>query len=87
MSVLNDITNVESLGLNLGICMSASERITINYPLMERQKTKVIYYWLQRRDIVRHKQNEHPTLGALADAMRTLNPSLSDRIRLEHCWT
>ena len=60
MSVLDDITDVENLGLNLGIRMSALKRITISYPLMEKQKKKVIYYWLQRRDIVRHKQNEHP---------------------------
>ena len=85
MSVLNDITNVERLGLNLGIHMSALERIMINYPLMERQKTKAIYYWLQRRDIVWHKHNEHPTWGGLTDAMRMLNPSLSARIRLQHC--
>ena len=82
---LDDIADIEHLGLKLGIRMSALKKIQVDYPQLEGQKANVIYCWLQRRDIVRHKQNEHPTWSALADAVRLLNPSLSERIRRQHC--
>ena len=84
---LNDIADVECLGISLGIRMSALKKIKVDNPQLEGQKANVIYHWLQRTDIVRHKQNKHPTWGELADAMDVLNPSLSERIRLEYCQT
>ena len=81
---LKDITDVEALGLELGIRMSALERIMIDYPLLERQKKKVIFYWLKRRDIVRHKQNEHPTWNGLANAVAAFDPFLSKKIHHKH---
>ena len=78
---LSDITDVVSLGLNLGLRMSTLKKIMADYPQLERQKTEVIYYWLKRREIVRNKQNEHPTWDGLALAVARLDPSLSDRIR------
>ena len=84
---LEDITDVEGLGLNLGIRMSALERITIDYQLLEKRKTKVIYHWLKRKDIVRQKQNEHPTWSELADAVAAIDPALSERIHYKHCQT
>ena len=82
---LHDIADVERLGLSLGIRMSALKKIKIEYPDLEGQKTNIVYCWLQRRDIVRHKQNEHPTWGGLADAVDKVNPSLSETIRRKYC--
>ena len=82
---LNDITHVERLGLNLGIRMSALKKVKFDYPQLEEQMTNIIYYWLQRREIVRQKQSEHPTWSGLADAVHTLNPTLSKRIRRQYC--
>ena len=82
---INDITDVEDLGLNLGIRMSALQKIKADHPQLERQKKMVIYYWLTRRDIVREQRNELPTWEVLADAVALLNPALSDWIRHQHC--
>ena len=82
---LRDITDVVGLGLKLGIRMSALKKITADYPQLERQKTEVVYYWLKRREIVRDKQNEHPTWDGLAHAVARLDPALSDRIHHQHC--
>ena len=82
---LNDVTDIESLGLALGIRMSALEKIALNYSKPDKQKTKVIYYWLTRKDIVRQKEREFPTWDGIADAVARLNPSLSERIRCQHC--
>ena len=81
---LKDISDVQGLGLNLGIRMSALERIMTDYQPLDKQKTKVIYHWLKRKDIIRRKQNEHPTWGALADAVASLDPSLSEKIHHQH---
>ena len=53
---LNDITDFESLGLALGIRMSALKKIALDYSKVDKQKTKVIYYWLTRKYIVRIRQ-------------------------------
>lgn len=82
---LNQITDIEGLGLALGIRMSTLEKIILDYPLQEKQKTKVIYYWLTRRDIIRQRQNEVATWDGLADAVDKLNPKLRDTIRHQHC--
>ena len=84
-TMLDGITDVEGLGLNLGIRMSALERIMYEYPHPRNQKATVIYHWLKRKDIVRQKQNVLPTWDVLATAVASLDPSLSDRIRDQHC--
>ena len=81
---LDDIADVECLGLNLGIRMSALDKIKVDYPKLAAQKRRVIYYWLKRKDIVRQRQNEHPTWNGLADAVATLDPSLNERIQHKH---
>ena len=78
---LDGITDVEGLGLGLGIRMSALEKIKADSSCLDEQKRKVIYYWLTRRDITRYKHNEVPTWNALADAVKKYNPSLSESIR------
>ena len=85
VSELHDVTDVEGLGLALGLRMSALKKITLDYPKLEKQKTEVIYHWLTRRDIVRQRQGEFATWNGLANAMYKLNPSLMERIRYKHC--
>ena len=82
---LNDIADVEGLGLALGIRMSALEKIALDNTKLDKQKTKVIYYWLTRKDIVRKRQGEYPTWDGIAKAVAKLNPLLSERIRHHHC--
>ena len=83
---LNDISDVETLGLDLGIRMSALEKIMTEHPQqLEKQKTRVIYHWLKGREIVREKQGEPPTWTGLADAVSRLDPTLSERIRRQYC--
>ena len=82
---LDNITDVEGLGLALGIRMSALEKIMLNCSNLDKQKTKVIYHWLIRKDIVRQRQGESPTWNGIADAVARLNPSLSERIHRRHC--
>ena len=82
---LNDITDVEGLGLALGIRMSALKKIVLDYSKLDKQKTEVIYYWLTRKDIVRQRQRECPTWDGIVDAVVKLNPSLSERIHHHHC--
>ena len=84
---IGDITDVQCLGLKLGIRMSALLRIKAEDSQLEGQKTMVIYHWLTRRDIVQQKQNERPTWNGLANAVAQLNPTLSDRIHHQHCQT
>ena len=81
VSVLNDIADVECLGLNLGIRMSALDKIKVDYPHLEGQKRRIIYHWLKRKDIVRRRQNEPPTWDGLADAVAILDCTLSKKIR------
>ena len=78
---LDDISDVMLLGLNLGILMSALDRIKAEYPSPVQQKTEIVYLWLKRKDVIRQKQGEHPTVGELIDAVARLNVSVSRRIR------
>ena len=85
LTEFSDICDVETLGLDLGIRMSSLEKIMTEHPQLERQKTRVIYHWLKRRDIVQEKQDKHPTWTELADAVTKLDPTLSERIRRHYC--
>ena len=82
---LNDIFDVQTLGLGLGIRMSSLEKIKTDNPQVEQQKTQVIYYWLKRRNIIREKQGERPTWTGLAYAVARLDPTLSEKIQHQHC--
>ena len=78
---LDGITDVELLGRNLGIRLSALDEIIAKFSTLEQLKTEVIDHWLKRSDARRQKQDEHPTLDELMDAVSKLNPSSSRRIR------
>ena len=82
---LKDISDVLKLGLALGIRKSALDKIMQDKINLEKQMIEVIHYWLTRREIVRQKQGECPAWSRLADAVDRLNPSLSEKIRHQHC--
>ena len=77
---MHDMADTQILSLNLGISLSALDKIKVDYPKLEKQKTRVIHCWLKRNDIVRRKQNEHPTWDALAGAIASLDRTLSESI-------
>ena len=85
VAAVRDIADAEILGLDLGIRLSALDKIKADYPQLEKQKTRIIHCWLKRNEIVRRRQNEHPTWNALADAVASLDRALSERIRDQHC--
>ena len=82
---LSDVTDVEELGLALGIRMSALEKIVLDYPRVDKQKRKVIYYWLTRKEIGRQRRGESPTWNVIVSAVAKFNPALSERIRRKYC--
>ena len=85
VAAVRDIADAEILGLNLGIRLSALDKIKVDYPQLEGRKTRVIHCWLKRNDIVRRRQSEHPTWDALANAVAGLDHALSERIRDQYC--
>ena len=86
LTEFSDICDVETLGLGLGLRLSALEKIMTEHPQqLEKQKICVFSHWLKRRDIVRKKQNELPTWTGLADAVTRLDPKLSERIQCLYC--
>ena len=79
--------DAELLGGNLGIHLSALDKIKVDYPQLEEQNMRVIHCWLKRNNIVQRRQNEHPTWDALSQAVDSLNRSLSEMIRDQYCST
>ena len=84
VSELKDISDVLELGLALGICKSALNKIMQNNTKLEKQKIEVVHYWLTRREIVRQKQGESPVWSRLAGAVARLNLALSEKIHHQH---
>ena len=82
---IHEIADLEGLGLNLGLCMTAIERIQDQYRSPVQQERRIILYWLQRKDIVPHKQACLPTWEVLADAVAKQSTALSQKIRAKYC--
>ena len=82
---LDAIVDVRGLGLYLGLRMSTLQKIREDERTLEKEKVKIIQYWLRRKDIIRDKEREMPTWSHLADAVARENRVLSMRIRDKHC--
>ena len=82
---IHELSDVERLGLNLGLYMPAIERIQDQYKSPGQQERRIILYWLQRKDIVPNKQACLPTWEALADAVAKQSTALSHKIRAKYC--
>ena len=82
---LHDITDVLTLGLALGIRKPALDKIMQGNATLEGQKIQVVDYWITRKDIVRQRQGDCPGWKGLADAVAWVNPTLSHKIKRQHC--
>ena len=87
VAAIHDIDDHECLGENLGIRLSALDKIKEEYSKLQGRKKRVIHCWLTRNNIVRRRKNECPTWDALADALASLNPATSERIYDQYCST
>ena len=82
---LHQVTDVQSLGLNLGLCLSAIFKILDEYKSLEQQKARIIWLWLQRKDIIPDKQSCLPTWCELVNAVSKDSAVLSQKIESKHC--
>ena len=85
LTEIKSVTQVESLGLALGLIISTIEEIQKNHSSVKQQKTQLVKYWLKRTDIIRDMQSCLPTWSQLADAVADEDAALSDRIRSKYC--
>ena len=77
---LENISDIHSLGLNLGIRMAALKEICQLWP-PSQQKMEVIFSWLTRKDIIKEKLGEVPTWNFLADAVERESRVMAQKIR------
>ena len=85
LTEIKSVSEVESLGLNLGLLISAINEIQRDVTTVKKQKIQIITRWLRRTEIIRGMQACHPTWSQLADAVADENSALSDHIRSKYC--
>ena len=80
--IVTELSDI-ALALNLGIRMSAWLKIEAEHPQqVEKQKMRVLYYWLKRMEIIESKMSEDPTWARLAEAVAKIDPKI---IRCKYC--
>ena len=77
---IKSVSEVESLGLNLGLLMSAINEIQKDFMTVKKQRIQIISRWLRRTEIIREMQACPPTWSQLADAVADEDSTLSDHI-------
>ena len=77
------IVDVQGLGLALGICMTAVEKI-MEMGNPARQKRQIIFHWLRGKDIIKDRRGQVPTWNLLAEAVEEESPVISQSIRSKH---
>ena len=82
---IKSVTQVQSLGLALGLLISAVDEIQNNFRSVKEQKVRVIKCWLKRTEIIRKRQSCPPTWSQLADAVANDDVALGDSIRRKYC--
>ena len=82
---IESVSEVESLGLNLGLLISAIDKIQKNFTTVNKQKIEIIKCWLRRTERIRDMQACPPTWSQLADAVAKENRDLGDHIRSKYC--
>ena len=87
LTVIKPVSQVQSLGLALGLLPSAIDEIRKDFTSVKEQKIEVIKYWLRRIEIIHDMQSHPPTWSQLADAVAEEDVALSDRIRHKYCIT
>ena len=84
---IRPVSQVQNLGLALGLLTSAIEKIQVDFALVNEQKIELIKCWLRRKEIIRKMQSCPPTWSQLADAVAEVDVALSKSIRSKHCAT
>ena len=79
------LCQVKSLGLALGLLITAIEEIQKGCASVKEQGIQVIKYWLKRTEIIREMQSCPPTWSQLADAVAEEDTALSQHIRQTYC--
>ena len=82
---IHQIADIEGLGLNLGLHMSAISKIQDEYKSPEQRKRRIIWYWLLRKDITPDMKSCLPTWEVLAKAVAKESTALSLEIRAKYC--
>ena len=85
LTEIKSVSEVESLGLNLGLLISAIDEIQKDFATVKKQRIQIIKYWLKRTEIIQEMQACPPTWSQLADAVADEDSALSDRIRSKYC--
>ena len=86
--VLDEVQGViqtTNLGINLGISPLTVFKIEKDYKTIDEQKTKILFTWLQRQDIIPDMQSRLPSWSELADAVAKESTALSMNIRRKYC--
>ena len=84
---VKSVSQVQSLGLALGLLVSAIDKIQKDFTTVKEQKIQVIKFWLNRTEIIRNMQSCSPTWSQLADAVADEDTALGDSIRCKYCKT
>ena len=87
LAEIKSVSQVQSLGLALGLLVSAIDKIQKDFSTVKEQKIQVIKFWLKRTEIIRNMQSRNPTWSQLADAVADEDAALSDSIRCKYCKT
>ena len=82
---IKSVSQVESLGLALGLLITAIDQIIKDCATVKQQKIQIIKYWLKRKDIIQEMQACPPTWSLLADAVADEDVALSNQIRSKYC--
>ena len=85
LTEIESVTEVESLGLNLGLLISTIDEIQQDCATVKKRRIQIIKCWLRRTGIIREMQACPPTWSQLADAVAKQNQALSDHIRSKYC--
>ena len=85
LTEIKSVSEVESLGLNLGLLMSAINEIQKDFTTVKKQRIQIINRWLRRAEIIREMQAFPPTWSQLADAVADEDSALSHHIRSKYC--
>ena len=81
---IKGVSQVQNLGLGLGLLVSAVEKIQKDCKSVNEQKIQVTKYWIKRTEIIRKMQPHPPTWSQLADAVADEDAALSDQIRQKY---
>ena len=84
LNALEKISEVDLLGIRLGLQLSTVERISKECQSVEQKKVSIIKTWLRRNDIVPYLQSHCPTWTQLAEAVAKENVVVAETIRRKY---